>query len=82
MYPLIVCYCGREIGCLYPLYSELRRRKIFAELGDVDIDPDVAIFTPELQVEMGDILDQLNLKLQCCRARMLTQVPFYDVYGR
>jgi DNA-directed RNA polymerase subunit N (RpoN/RPB10) len=82
MYPYVVCYCGRSIGDLYDLYVELRRRKIISEHGELNIDPDVVAFSDTLQVHTGDILDKLNLKLDCCRARMLSQVEFYDLYGR
>jgi DNA-directed RNA polymerase subunit N (RpoN/RPB10) len=82
MYPLIVCYCGREIGSLYDLYVAMRGKRVVEKFGESGIDPDVAMFAPDLQVETGDILDALGLHLDCCRGHMITQVTFFDEYGR
>jgi DNA-directed RNA polymerase subunit N (RpoN/RPB10) len=82
MYPLVVCYCGRSLADLFDLFIELRKRKLQASFGDRDIDPDVLAFSDTLQVKTGDILDKLNLRLDCCRGHMISQVEFYDLYGR
>lgn len=82
MYPLILCYCGRCLSDIYDLFRELKSRKFataYAALG-MDIDPVQIAISGELDVELGDVLDQLNLHLDCCRTHIITQVEFKELY--
>lgn len=79
MYPYIRCFCGRSIGQYYILYNEMKRDKIQYQYGDLGADPDY-LQCAIIPVETGDILDNLNLHNDCCRARLLSQVRFMDLY--
>jgi DNA-directed RNA polymerase subunit N (RpoN/RPB10) len=77
MFPYIVCFCGKTIGHLYAAYIAIRGAMIKAARGDV---------APEMyhlalsDVETGEILDQLGLRLSCCRTRMMSQVTYKELY--
>jgi DNA-directed RNA polymerase subunit N (RpoN/RPB10) len=79
MYPYIRCFCGRPLGQLWVLFNELKRKKIEFTFGDLGADPDY-LQSAIIPVETGDILDSLHLHAHCCRARIVTQVRFVDVY--
>lgn len=79
MYPYIRCSCGRPIGHLYALYNEMKQKEIEYTFGDLGADPDY-LQSAIIPVETGHILDALNLFALCCRARMVSQVRFIDVY--
>jgi DNA-directed RNA polymerase subunit N (RpoN/RPB10) len=80
MYPYIVCFCGREIGCLYEAYLEMCKDLYVSEFGDMVIDPALISLTQEFQINTGEILTSLGLKLECCRARIMTQEEFKKLY--
>lgn len=80
MYPYIVCHCGRAIGNLYDLFLAVKRERLAEEFGEEIIDPIMIAVVKDIQIELGDILDDLHLYNQCCRVRMLTQVEFKEVY--
>ncbi len=81
MYPYIVCTsCGREIGCLYTMFCEMRRDLFVSEFGDIDIDPALIPLTQDFQVELGSILDSMGLTMSCCRTKMISQVEFKELY--
>lgn len=80
MYPLIVCVCGRSIGDLFDLFKAMQKEKYTSRFGDIEFDPDMIAVNPALQVEVGDILDDLKLTNECCRTKMICQVEFKEVY--
>ena len=80
MYPYIVCYCGRSIGDLYDLFMKLRADKYAEEFGDAVFDPSAIALSEVLQSDIGDIFDTLHLENDCCRARIMTQVEFKELY--
>lgn len=67
-----------------PLYIKLKKRKIDkavkAGLLDPNINPQIVPLM-DTPIETGDILDSLNIKLECCRAHVISMVTFYDYYG-
>lgn len=83
MYPYILCFCGRSLGSLWPLYEAMmddERAKFHASRTHT-VDPNVLSFSNDTAVEpeKGGVLDTLRLTTQCCRTRMMTQVPFAQV---
>ena len=80
MYPYIVCYCGRSLGDLFDVFKAMRSELYTATFGHVQFDPSMLAIIPDLQVELGEVLNSLHLHLDCCRARMLTQVEFKELY--
>jgi DNA-directed RNA polymerase subunit N (RpoN/RPB10) len=82
MYPYVVCFCGRSIGDLYDIYKAIRIERIkeaYAESG-LDIDPGMWFISDIANVEMGDVLDSLNLYTGCCRSHMIAQTEFKEYY--
>jgi DNA-directed RNA polymerase subunit N (RpoN/RPB10) len=79
----ITCHCGRSIGDLYPIYNALRQEVIDEELKSLgrDISPDLTYLATDFQPKLGEILDKLEINLECCRTRFLTSVEFDDLYG-
>ncbi len=78
MYPYIVCYCWRELGSLYDVFKILRNAA-YAEVFegfDESIDPVLISLSEEAQIDLRDVYEQLNVHLQCCRVRLLTEVEF------
>ena len=80
MYPPIVCFCGKELGCIYALFSALRTQKYIAEFGDIMIDPKLIPLTDELQIDLEDIYDKLHLAKDCCRTHIMAWVEFKELY--
>lgn len=80
MYPPVVCFCGRELGCLYELFHILRCIRYSEEFGDEVIDPSILGLMGDLKIELGDILDDLGIHMECCRSRMLTWVEIKELY--
>lgn len=82
MYPYVRCYCGRSIGDLYDIYTSIKlaRYQEVYEKSDYVYDPKTMALNTRIQVEMGDVLDALGLKMECCRARMITQIEFKDFW--
>jgi DNA-directed RNA polymerase subunit N (RpoN/RPB10) len=82
MFPFIVCFCGRSSAELYDLFIALRRERYeeYISKNNIVVKGDYIKSTNQIPIELGDILDDLNLKLACCRTRMLCQVMFNDLY--
>lgn len=80
MYPLILCYCGRDLGSIYDLFKALRAKKFAATIGEENIDPTLLSIT-DVQVQLDDVLTLLHLHTTCCRVRILTQVEFKEYYS-
>jgi DNA-directed RNA polymerase subunit N (RpoN/RPB10) len=76
MYPRIICTCGYCLGGVYDLYH-----KILADrMATVDIAPEFATLVDN-GISSGDILDALCITNICCRAMLMTEVTFVEVYG-
>lgn len=86
MFPYVVCpSCGWCIGQISPLFDAMRKDRYAAALKEKGIDVDTAnhemIQSNEgVSVELGDILDKLGVRMECCRVKLLTQVQFYSIY--
>lgn len=82
MFPYVTCWCGRSLGDLFPLYQELKRRKYeeyFKKTG-IEIAPTRVPICTDVQIDVGDILDALHIKCECCRTRMISQIEFKEYY--
>ncbi len=86
MFPYIVCLsCGRNIGSLWPAFKAMRadahEAAVTAAGYDVrTVNERILASSGAVTVELGEILDQLGINMECCRTKMLTQKPFYDYY--
>lgn len=81
MYPRIICNCGRSLGDLYDLFSEIRKdiyKDQYATIGN--IDPTLLAVTESMPIEMGVYLDKLKLFTSCCRVIMITQISFKEIF--
>jgi DNA-directed RNA polymerase subunit N (RpoN/RPB10) len=79
MYPRITCTCGYCIGGVYAAYMKMVAARVAEKKADT-IAPEFAGLVDD-GVRVADILDSLQITAQCCRAMMMTQVSFLEVYG-
>ena len=80
MYPYIVCFCGRSIGDIYDLFNKMREDRNKEVFGDVELDPTATALSELLRADISDIFEALHLENDCCRARIMSQVEFKDLY--
>ena len=83
MYPYIVCYCGRSLGDIYDLFKALCHEKYVLAHDDgvdMDIDPSMLAIAESVNVDISDVFDQLHMHVDCCRARLMSQVEFKEYY--
>jgi DNA-directed RNA polymerase subunit N (RpoN/RPB10) len=66
MYPYVTCFCGCPLGHLYPAFRAMCAKHRRGP------NPDAPI---------GYILDQLNIRKECCRVRIMTGSEFKDYYN-
>jgi len=83
MYPPIVCGCGRSLGDIYDVYKYLRKLEIEKKINETkraNVLPEHFMSSYEIEVEVGKILTDLGLTLECCRNNMLSCVEFRELY--
>lgn len=82
MFPYIVCWCGRSIGDLFPLFNAMKQEKYeeYCKKNGIVIEPKRVTVSSDVHVDVGDILDALHLHTDCCRSRMITQIEFKEYY--
>jgi DNA-directed RNA polymerase subunit N (RpoN/RPB10) len=80
MWPYIVCFCGKSIGDIYDAFKVMRADRIAEVYGDVEFDPVAAALSELLKCDLNDIFDTLHVHNTCCRARLMSQVEFKDIY--
>ena len=82
MYSYITCYCGRPIGDIDDLFLELRRFVCYNYLTENNIEtlPDMLPSDERLQVDLNEVFDALHLDTECCRARIMSQIKFTELY--
>jgi DNA-directed RNA polymerase subunit N (RpoN/RPB10) len=82
MYPYILCNCGFSIGDKYDAFKALRVKayeKHFNATGK-HVDAEMFSYSEEMRVDLRDAFEQLGVKQQCCKARLLTLVEFKTLY--
>lgn len=82
MLPYVVCYCGRSIGDKYLLFRELVKaeyEKYIAKNG-LQMTPEQLVHSDKVHIDLSSIFDSLHLNLECCRARINTQLRFNTYY--
>ena len=79
MFPYILCYCGCALGHIYDVFLVIKRERLAEEFGDSVFDPTM-IAIVGIHVDLGDILDDLQIHNDCCRVRIMQQVEFKEVY--
>lgn len=78
--PILCITCGSPIGDKEELFIRLKYEKIKKMLADKNIDIDSAPYAKDLQIGCDDILDQLHINKDCCRAHMISAMLFSDWY--
>lgn len=79
MYCYIVCpECGKCLAHVYDLYLAMKQARLEEFLQDDlnDINPIYLNIFNLNGVKLGDILDDLAIRLDCCRTHMISQVEF------
>ena len=80
MYPYIRCYtCGRPLGHIVDAFRAACAKKVAKAMAGKDLEPIYTQFA-DADVVVGDILDLFNIRIVCCRTRMITQVDFTEYY--
>lgn len=82
MFEYIRCSCGRPLGAIAVLYMAEKRQLIeesYGPMGDTAPDPDY-VMTAIIPVETGEIMDKLNIAHDCCRAKVMSQLTYAEVY--
>ena len=81
MYAYITCMCGRPIGDIDDLFTILKKiiKIRFMTENDIDTDPALLSIDEDTSFELGEILDMLNIKAECCRKSMLASVKFDEI---
>ena len=82
MYCYIVCpECGYCLAHVYDLYLAMKKDRVEEYLQDQfdDIDPRYLNIYGMDGFKLGDILDDLNVRLQCCRTHMMAQVEIREL---
>ena len=79
MFPYVTCGCGYDLASIYPLWAEIRKKRLVAKYGNVT-DRAMIQAASDLSVEFGDVLNDLGVRRVCCRTKLLTQMQFRDYY--
>jgi DNA-directed RNA polymerase subunit N (RpoN/RPB10) len=70
------------LGDIYDLYKALKMEKYTEAFGNIDlnIDPSILALITDIPIDMTDVFEKLHVDLDCCRARLVTQVEFTEYY--
>lgn len=79
MFPYVTCSCGFDLASIYPLWAAIRAQRLAAKYGNVT-DRAMIQASSDLNVEFGDVLNDLGVHRVCCRTKLLTQMQFRDYY--
>jgi len=77
----VVCFnCGLAVGDKEDLFREMRSERVEKVLRERGTDPSQAPADAGLQIDCGDILDDLNVHMSCCRTRLISALIFTDIH--
>ena len=80
MYPYILCVCGRDIGSVYDLFKLMKAEEYAAAIKTLGLNVDPEMMSVcNVDVKLDKVLKALNINLQCCRVKLLTQVEFKNM---
>lgn len=74
LFPVVCFTCGTSLGEHELVFLRLRREKLAAARKKYDVAPGRELCVPGFSVALGAELDELGLRNECCRTRMLTAV--------
>jgi len=78
----VVCFdCGLPVGDEEDLFREMRAELVERVLRERGTDPASAPADAGLQIDCGEILDELNVHMGCCRTRLISALIFTDLHG-
>jgi DNA-directed RNA polymerase subunit N (RpoN/RPB10) len=82
MFITVLCTCGKSIGAYFPAFKKMREIKIkeTLESQSTSILSDMMILNQESQPLLGEVLDMMNITLECCRQKFLTTAEFSQYY--
>jgi DNA-directed RNA polymerase subunit N (RpoN/RPB10) len=78
--PSVCITCGCPVGDKEDLYLAMRAERTQKILKERGTDVSQAAVDEGLQIECGDILDELAIYEDCCRKTMVTAMHFTDYY--
>jgi DNA-directed RNA polymerase subunit N (RpoN/RPB10) len=70
--------CGGALGQYAGVFRKIRADRSEKKMGNRL--PSYVQAESSLNISMGDILDDLNVKASCCRLHLLTETPLRDTY--
>lgn len=76
MLEVIICSCGKNLGCLVDLYDYcyeiIKKNAIAKDLKNVQTQ--IIPWDNKWDIQTGKLMDILQLKLPCCRMNMLSKI--------
>jgi DNA-directed RNA polymerase subunit N (RpoN/RPB10) len=78
--PILCFSCGCPIGDKEDLFRHMRAVRVREVLAARGTAPTQAPIDAGLQIECADILEQLGIVNDCCRAHLITAMNFADYY--
>lgn len=76
--PAVCTSCGKPIGHFVTIFRRIRENRTKQKMGDTL--PEYASIDGQFVVQMGDVLDNLGITMECCRTIMTTDLPLRDTY--
>lgn len=70
--------CGYPIGSIYDAFTDIKIHLYRKQLNDDTISISNVGVIDYIQLPMGEIFNQLNVKNECCRQHLITNVNFKD----
>lgn len=78
--PVVCKTCGLPTGHISSIYLEVKKALVKEELRKLDVPAARAALTPDLKLTMKKVLEDLQIREDCCRATITTALDFCDYY--
>ena len=81
MLEVIICTCGKDLGSLIDVYDYCSNiiKEQYKEKYLKEKSIDRIMWDPKWDVELGSLMDTLNIKLDCCRMNMLSKIKISKI---
>jgi len=80
MYPFVRCFCGRPIGHLADVFNAMRIDAYREYFKDHEQITPAMITLSSVQLDISGIFATLNVKTQCCKTQLISQVEYGEYY--
>ncbi len=74
----VVCKCGLPVADVATVYREIRQQRAKEALKKNNCTPPQAMISPNLNIDMSDVLKDLRVDRDCCRTTLTTAMDFRD----